>query len=224
MWLARITALFLLAPPALSEPILASGTDARSLPQQFSATPRDGLPDAYPSLKRLRDYVVELMFGRPTPAPPSGPARRNIWTAYEDNVVVRFNLTEPREEIAIADAVDRLYKDVWAYGAEYVDIRMHKDDIAPFISILPPSLRSSYSTLIPDLASLVFQSYPAEYLDGEYPAVPGEPHSPFGPQLPAAHGDNVFFDDYQPLPVSPPLRPAPRLRLFKFLHTNPRSW
>lgn len=83
---------------------------------------------------------------------------------------------------------------------------MHKDDIAPFVSLLPASMRSSYSTLIPDLASLIFNSYPPKYLS-EGVDFSSEVYSMSGPQLPAVHtGDNVFFEDYQPLPVSfPPL-------------------
>ena len=213
MRLPRIATLCLLAPPVFSEPIWTSGGDPQSPSYQFSPTPRDGSPDANPSLRRLRDYVVELIFGKPAFATPPRPARRNIWAAYEDDVVVRFNLTEPHEEIAIADAVDRLYKDVWSYGSGYVDIRMHKDDIAPFVSLLPVSLWSSYITLIPDLASLVFHSYPSKYLSEGYLDLPGDVYSLSGPQLPAAYGDNVFFDDYQPLPVSSPgLSLCPQVR------------
>lgn len=200
MWLPRIATLCLLAPPVLAEPIWTSRGDFQSPSHQFSA----GSPDANPSLRRLRDYVVELIFGKPAPATPPRPARRNIWAAYEDDVVVRFNLTEPREEMAIADAVDRLYKDVWSHGSGYVDIRMHKDDIAPFVSLLPASLSSSYVTLIPDLASLVFHSYPPKYLSDGYLDLPGEVYSLPERQLPPATGGNVFFEDYQPLPVSFP--------------------
>lgn len=123
MRLARIAALGLLVPPAFADPISGLGRDARSPPQQFAAAPHDSPSNANPFLTRLRDYVVELIFGKPAPALPARPPRRNIWAAYEDDIVVRFNLTEPHEESAIADAVDRLYKDVWAYGSGYVDIR-----------------------------------------------------------------------------------------------------
>lgn len=210
MWLPRIATLCLLAPPVFSDPIWTSHGGPQSPSHQFSASLGHGSPDAIPSLRRLRDYVVELVFGKPGPATPPRSARRNIWAAYEDEVVVRFNLTEPHEEMAIADAVDRLYKDVWSHGSGYVDIRMHKDDIAPFVSLLPASLWSSYATLIPDLASLVFHSYPPKYLSEGYLDLPGEVYSLSGRQLPAAYGDNVFFEDYQPLPVS---FPAPSLRL-----------
>ncbi|MBE3050389.1 hypothetical protein IMZ48_49425 [Candidatus Bathyarchaeota archaeon] len=121
MRLARIAALCLLAPPALSDPIWSPGRDAQGPPQQFAAASRDTSSDANPSLKRIRDYVVELIFGKPAPALPARPARKI--RAYEGDIVVRFNLTESHEEAAIADAVDRLYKDVWAYGSEFVDIQ-----------------------------------------------------------------------------------------------------
>lgn len=204
MWLASIAIFGLLAPPAFSEPIWSPVRDPAGPPQHFAAPPRDGTADANPSLKWLRDYIAELIFGKSTPTPPARPPRRNIWTTYEDHVVVRFNLTEPHEESAIADAIDRLYKDVWSYGREYVDIRMHRDDIAPFLSLLPDSLRLSYSTLIPDLTSLIFDSYPPKYLSEGHVDFSSELYSLSGPQLPA-YGDNVFFEDYQPLPVSFPL-------------------
>ena len=204
MRLSRAAVLCVLVQPAFPEPIWSSGRDAQVPSQQSATAPRDSASGANPSLKLFRNYIVEFIFGKP--APPTVPDRRpprNIWATYEDDVVVRFNLTEPNEEIAIADAVDRLYKDVWSYGSKYVDIRMHKDDIAPFISLLPASMRSSYSTLIPDLASLVFNSYPPKYLSEGHLGFSSEIYSLSGPQL-SSYGDNVFFEEYQPLSVSFP--------------------
>ncbi|SPN98851.1 related to carboxypeptidase [Cephalotrichum gorgonifer] len=200
MWLPRIAVVSLLALPVLSDPLWASARDPRRSSRQSSAALRDGSTDTNPSLKRLRDYVVELVFGKPASAVPAQPARRNIWAAYGNDIVVRFNLTEPHEEAAIADAVDRLFKDVWSYGDEYVDIQMHRDDIAPFLSLLPESLQYSYSILIPDLASLVYNSYPSKFLSEGYVDVSREVYSPSRSQL-FEYGENVFFENYQPLPV-----------------------
>ena len=88
---------------------------------------------------------------------------------------------------------------------------MHKDNVAPFVSLLPASLRSSYSTLIPDLASLIYNSYPAKYFGEGHLDFSSEVYPLPGPQQAA---DNVFFEDYQPLPVS---SPAP----FPFLEPLP---
>lgn len=174
--------------------------------KQFASAARDGRSHANPSLRRLRDYFVEFIFGNPAARVDTKPVERNIWAAYGGEVVVRFNITDPFEEAAISDAVERLFKDVWSYGPNYVDIRMHRDDVAPFLSLIPKSLHASYYTLIPDLASLVRSTYPPKYLSDGYVDMSPETSSTLGPQLPT-HGDNVFFENYQPLPVRPPPNP-----------------
>jgi extracellular matrix protein 14 len=209
MRLARIALLGILAIPpfALSEPL---GTPTRSFRQparHHAAVPRDTSTNAYPTLKWLRDFLAQLAFGKPASTSPNPPAPRNTWASYKDDVVVRFNVSEPQEEIAIADAVERLFKDLWSFGDQYVDIRMRRDDVASFLSILPESLQSSYTTLIPDLAALIVNSYPANYIDGGNVDFSGEAYVAPEQELPMLNDNNIFFENYQPLTVScgPPL-------------------
>lgn len=153
----------------------------------------------FPALTQLRDSVVELLFGRhpAKAANPAGP-HRNPPAQYAGERVLRFNVSTLDEEAALAEAAGRLFLDVWAFSGDYVDIRLHADQVAPLFGLLPPSLRSSQSTLIPDLAAAVYQSRPAEGGRTEPTDPETEPWS-VGTQLGAS--DNLFFQDYQPLNV-----------------------
>ncbi|PKS11626.1 hypothetical protein jhhlp_001777 [Lomentospora prolificans] len=175
---------------------LAASTSSK----RFASVARDGRDHTNPFLKRLRDYFVEFVFGTPTSRIDTRPIGRNILAAYGNDVVVRFNVTDSREEEAISEAVERLFKDVWSHSPNSIDIRMHRDDVAPFLSLLPESLHSSYSILIADLAARVRDTYPTNYLSDGYIDVFEKTSSIRGPLLPT-YGDNIFFEDYQPLSV-----------------------
>lgn len=41
--------------------------------------------------------------------------------------MLRFNITSEEEAIALAEAVNVLFLDVWEYNSEWVDIRLSKD-------------------------------------------------------------------------------------------------
>ena len=152
----------------------------------------------FPLLTKIRDSAIEFIFGRhPTKETNQPQVPKDLRVQYTDELVLRFNVSTTDEETALADAAARLFLDVWSFTSDYVDIRLHADEVGPLLSLLPKSLRSSQSTLIPDLAAAVYQSLP------EY----GAPHhaeprsgSPLLVNTPTA-GDNVFFQDYQPLPV-----------------------
>lgn len=152
----------------------------------------------FPFLTKLRDSAIEFVFGRhPTKEAARPPVLNQLRAQYANQLVLRFNVSTADEEGALADAVARLFLDVWAFTDEFVDIRLHADEVAPLLSLLPRSLRFAQSTLIPDLAAAVYQSLPAD----------NDPHRP-DPQTgapvlvsPPSAGDNLFFQDYQPLPV-----------------------
>lgn len=152
----------------------------------------------FPLLTKLRDSTIEFIFGRhPTKEAIQPQVPKDLRVQYTDELVLRFNVSTTDEETALADAAARLFLDVWSFTSDYVDIRLHADEVGPLLGLLPKSLRSSQSTLIPDLAAAVYQSLP-EYGTPHH----AQPHS--GSNLlvntPTA-GDNVFFQDYQPLPV-----------------------
>lgn len=74
------------------------------------------------------------------------------------------------------------------------------DQVPSLLGLLPKSLQTAYSNLMPDLAKTIYQSYPSITF--------GEPSSPpthaqaFTPVLRASNGvDNIFFQNYQPLSV-----------------------
>jgi len=72
------------------------------------------------------------------------------------------------------------------------------------LGLLPKSLRTAYSNLMPDLAKTIYQSYPSITFEKNREAsdLPGRA---FTPDLRARDGvDNVFFKDYQPLSVIVP--------------------
>ncbi|KAH8887456.1 hypothetical protein GQ53DRAFT_656107 [Thozetella sp. PMI_491] len=153
----------------------------------------------FPFLKWLRDSTVELIFGRPASRAKSKPALPNgaLPTKYRNSVVVRFNVTNSEEEGALSEAADRLFLDVWAFTPNFVDVRIHQDDIAPLLTLLPDSLQPA--VLIPDLAGAVAATYPSA-------SVAVKPLNPVridpATVRPSIRGvDNIFFSDYQPLSV-----------------------
>ena len=48
---------------------------------------------------------------------------------YGGDVVLRFNLTTPEDERALAEAADTLFLDVWEFTNNWADIRLRKDDV-----------------------------------------------------------------------------------------------
>ncbi|KAK1760745.1 hypothetical protein QBC47DRAFT_368099 [Echria macrotheca] len=195
---ARIIALSVLLPfvPAV---VLAAGIQ----PQwQNDASRHDRTPaSGFPFLKWLRDSAIEVFLGRPT---SSGRAKAawvdaaTIHERYQHDIVIRFNLTNPDEEAALSNAARQMLKvDVWSFTPEYVDVRVHKNDLSPLLKLLPPSLQPT--VLIQDVAAAVAATYPSK----------SAPASQFdastaGPAKMKAlvdGADNIFFSDYQPLVV-----------------------
>jgi hypothetical protein len=48
---------------------------------------------------------------------------------YGGDVVLRFNLSTPAEEKALAEAADTLFLDVWEFTQNWADIRLREDDV-----------------------------------------------------------------------------------------------
>ncbi|TDZ29536.1 putative metallocarboxypeptidase ecm14 [Colletotrichum spinosum] len=161
-------------------------------------------PRLFPLLTWIRDGVVELVFGSPSSKASSNPANHlpiDLRSKYVGQVVLRFNITTPEEETAFADAASRLLLDVWTFNHDYVDVRLRYDDIATLRGVLPKSLTFSYSTLIPDLARAVSDTYPGTTAPTQIQRL-GDDHDSL--QSSRSGSDNVFFQDYQPLSVIVP--------------------
>jgi extracellular matrix protein 14 len=158
---------------------------------------RDDRAPLFPLVSWIRDAAIEFVFGRPaTREHDSYQSNPSRWlNQYADNVVIRFKISTAEEAHSFSEISARLLLDTWATTDEYVDIRMRKNDIAPFLRSF--SVPPQYSTLIPDVASLVYNSYPSTIAK----SIGGFESTRFSTISPALQGDHFFFSDYQPLPV-----------------------
>jgi extracellular matrix protein 14 len=153
----------------------------------------------FPWLTWLRDSAVHLVFGR--------PALRDfqyripdLGRRYQDEVILRFNISTAEEEAALAQATERLFLDIWSWDGATVDLSIQKKRVKSLLGLLPPSLGSSYWVMVDDLPSAVYASYPS-------PATPKE-QSQFDRRFsvdlmnprPPNNGDEglYFFRNYQP--------------------------
>ena len=98
----------------------------------------------FPQLTWLRDTAIEKVFGLP-PKPSkdfqrSGGDRHRstsshlpstLLAKYGGDVVLRFNLSTPYEEQALAEAANTLFLDVWEFTSNWADIRLREDDVRP---------------------------------------------------------------------------------------------
>ncbi|CRK45484.1 hypothetical protein BN1723_006650, partial [Verticillium longisporum] len=154
-----------------------------------------------PFLSWVRDVAVELFFG---PYPSKTEIRHGVPTPkrYMDEVVLRFNLTAPEEEAAMAQSASTLFLDIWAFTEDFVDIRLRKDRIGTLLGVLPKSLRDSYLVLIPDVSAAIHGSRPSTPVVQHHEYMPWDERS--GLLRPQADSDTVFFRDYRPLSVIVP--------------------
>lgn len=189
----KLNTVVLLASLAAPNIVHSAGIGPR--PLRSSTTKSTAL---FPLLTKVRDSAIEFVFGiHPSKEAQSTPVPEALRTQYDNEIVIRFNVTTPEEEDALAEAADRLFLDVWAFTEDFVDIRIHANDVAPLLGLLPRSLQLSQSTLIPDLAAAVYESLPSTRSTGSITqeAVYADLSTPLGA------GDNLFFQEYQPLPV-----------------------
>ncbi|KAI1193630.1 hypothetical protein F5X97DRAFT_32384 [Nemania serpens] len=121
---------------------------------------------------------------------------------YEEQVVIRFNISHAQHEAALRTVVDRMLLDVWDFADNHVDIRVPSRRIRFLIRALPSSLRENHAILIPDLARAAAATYPsrrdlAHAYQLDQRATASTSHSlPRKPDV-----VDVFFQDYQPYSV-----------------------
>ncbi|RFU80878.1 hypothetical protein TARUN_1325 [Trichoderma arundinaceum] len=183
----------LVASLALLGPAHGAGIGTSRIP---STSNRQAPTHVFPFLTKLRDSAIELIFGRHPSKAAHASTPSYSQSRYANELVLRFNVTTDDEEAALAEAAARLFLDVWAFTNEFVDIRLHTDEVAPLLGLLPRSLQLSQSTLIPDLAAAVYQSMPS----AKDRTMASERVS-WEVSEPLRSADNLFFQDYQPLPV-----------------------
>ncbi|KAL2169625.1 hypothetical protein VTG60DRAFT_5850 [Thermothelomyces hinnuleus] len=151
----------------------------------------------FPFLKWLRDSAVEAVFGRPPTKPKDQRPGPQLQSRYRNDVVVRFNVTNPEEEGAIAQAVSQMFLDVWAFTPDFVDVRLAKDDVSALLTLLPSSLEPSI--LIPDVAAAVWATYPSSSAGPSRLQWSTADAAKMRTSLDGV--GNIFFQDYQPLAV-----------------------
>ncbi|KAI0881180.1 uncharacterized protein GGS22DRAFT_173554 [Annulohypoxylon maeteangense] len=124
---------------------------------------------------------------------------------YENEVVIRFNVSTSAHEAALRKAIDQMLIDVWDFTDNYTDIRIEARRIRPLMGILPPSLHDNHFVLIPDLARAVAATYPS---DAPSHSIVQSSSNDWGitptNDIPAPKKrgvDDIFFHDYQPLSV-----------------------
>lgn len=174
----------LCAIAALSPTISTVAAAGIHPPGHGSNTPQG---KAEPFLKRLRDGTIGWIFGSQKPALAWTDAT-TVHGRYGDEIVLRFNVTNPEEEAALSRAALQLLLDVWSFNSDYVDIRIHKDYVSGLRTLLPKSLEPT--VLIPDLATAIWATYPSK-----------TPQKHAKDQKLMDGTDDIFFREYQPLLV-----------------------
>jgi extracellular matrix protein 14 len=96
----------------------------------------------FPQWTWLRNTLIEKVVGPPPkvgkpvsnkpstgPRPSSSRLPANLLAKYGGDVVLRFNLSTPEEEKALADVADTLFLDIWEFTNNWADIRLREDDV-----------------------------------------------------------------------------------------------
>ncbi|KAH0536817.1 hypothetical protein FGG08_006350 [Glutinoglossum americanum] len=146
----------------------------------------------------------------------------NLRARYDEDIVLRFNISSIDEAEALAEATAVLFLDIWESNNEWVDIRLSKDvvrvnhfpyhdylftkfQVSPLLGLLPPSLQRSHTPLIYDLTQAISQSYPSpSNKDQSSQASHGSPAFTHDLRAPSGIAENPFFSNYQPLSVIVP--------------------
>jgi extracellular matrix protein 14 len=111
--------------------------------QQHVKSPAQPSKDSiFPQWTWLRNTLIEKLVGPPPKVgkvasnkqssiqrPASSQLPANLLAKYGRDVVLRFNLTTPAEEKALAEVADTLFLDIWEFTNNWADIRLREDDV-----------------------------------------------------------------------------------------------
>ncbi|KAF3289580.1 putative metallocarboxypeptidase ecm14 [Orbilia oligospora] len=184
----------------------------------FHAAPRESRN----SWSKIRNKIVVKIFGsgqrhhgvRSHPHYSSGSSSSGAqkplgdtpakapYSRYQNEVVLRFNITTTDEAAALAEAAEILFLDVWSATKDHADIRVDKDVVESLLGLLPESLQSSHARLMHDLAATVRETFPGSS-EGPSNSLSAHSLSQYsGPYRPAQ--SEHFFSNYQPISVINP--------------------
>ncbi|KAK4151309.1 hypothetical protein C8A00DRAFT_17284 [Chaetomidium leptoderma] len=167
-------------------------------PSRYEGEARsDSTSHVFPFLKWLRDSAVEVVFGKPSTKTKGSGSGAQLQFRYRNDVVVRFNVTNSEEEGALAQAVQQMFLDVWAFTPDYVDVRLDKDDVSALLTLLPNSLQPS--VLMSDVAAAVWATYPSTAVGKSRFESSMTDAAKMRTSLDGV--GNIFFQDYQTLAV-----------------------
>lgn len=151
----------------------------------------------FPFLRWLRDSTVEVVFGKSSTRTKGSAPGAQLQSRYRNDVVVRFNVTNSEEEGALAQAVDQMFLDVWAFTPEYVDVRLDKNDVLGLLTLLPKSLQPSI--LVQDVAAAVWATFPSASVEKSRIESSMVNAAKLKTSLDGV--GNIFFQNYQTLAV-----------------------
>ncbi|KAK6348224.1 putative metallocarboxypeptidase ecm14 [Orbilia javanica] len=192
---------------------------ADTLTDIFHATPRESRN----SWSKIRNKIVVRIFGSGDKhhgglghphyssgssasggQKPLGDTPAKVpYSRYQNDVVLRFNITTTDEAAALAEAAEILFLDVWSATKDHADIRVDKDVVESLLGLLPESLQSSHARLMHDLAATVRETFPGSSSEG--PSNPLSPHSltQYSGPYRSTQSEH-FFSNYQPISVINP--------------------
>ena len=162
---------------------------------------------------RLRDSLIQHIWGVPSRNQietqcnhrrPKSSAPPNFRARYDGDVVLRFKIKSAEDAKALADVSDILYLDVWESSNDWVDIRLAKDVVPSVLSLLPASLKITYTPLMHDLVQTIYDAYPSHARNQEQTSHRGFTSSLSGFTADAGSNRELFFQEYQPFSVIEP--------------------
>ncbi|KAF3938254.1 hypothetical protein ABW19_dt0205682 [Dactylella cylindrospora] len=123
------------------------------------------------------------------------------YSRYDNDVVLRFNISTTEEASALAEAAEILFLDVWSATKDHADIRVDKDVVPALLGLLPESLQTAHARLMHDLAATVRETFPGT---SDSLSNPLSPHSISSSSTYRPSQSEHFFSNYQPISVINP--------------------
>ncbi|KAI1126813.1 hypothetical protein F5Y10DRAFT_244123 [Nemania abortiva] len=121
---------------------------------------------------------------------------------YEEQVVIRFNISHAQHEAALRTVVDRMLLDVWDFTDNHVDIRIPSRRVRFLTRALPSSLRENHTILVSDLARAAAATYPSRRGFTHAYQLYDRGTASASDSLPKKSDvTDVYFQDYQPYSV-----------------------